>query len=487
MSASFGFNASDLIRFLPEIILTVMGTLLMVLDPILHRRSSKSFGHLSIAALIAAIGGAVWAYTQAGPAFGGMLIVDGFATFFRVLVLGVGILTILPSYRFLARQDAETSEYHALLLFSIAGQCLMAAANDLIMVFIGLEISSIASYVLAGYFRDDKRSNEAALKYFLLGSFATAFFLYGVALIYGSTGTVNLTAARGVISGQNAPSPVFIGVAAALMFVGLGFKVSAAPFQIWAPDVYQGAPTPVTAFLSAGPKAAAFAVFLRIFMTAFEPIGGGWQPLVWASALLSMTIGNFAALAQSNIKRMLAYSSITHAGYVMVALTARSQVGTAAAMFYLAAYALMNIGAFSVVSHLSGRGERYQNIEDFAGLGQKQPLTAAMLSIFLLSLIGVPLTGGFFGKFYIFKAALESHLVWLTVLGLLNSAVAAYYYLRILVMMYMREPSEATANAEPLSPGLRAALILPAIGTLLLGIFPTWVLEFAGKSAALVK
>ena len=491
MPANYGFNASDLIRFLPETILTVMGTLLMVLDPILHRRGSHAFGHLSLATLVAAIGGAVYAYTEAGPAFGGMLMVDGFATFFRVLVLVVGILTILPSYRFLARQDAETSEYHALLIFSIAGQCLMAAANDLIVVFIGLEISSIASYVLAGYFRDDKRSNESALKYFLLGSFATAFFLYGVAFIYGATGSVNLSVARAVILGQGpgglAPAPVFIGVAAALMFVGLGFKVSAAPFQMWAPDVYQGAPTPVAAFLSAGPKAAAFAVFLRIFMTMFEPIGAGWEPLVWFSALASMTIGNFAALLQTNIKRMLAYSSIAHAGYVLVALAARSQVGTAAAMFYLAAYALMNIGAFAVVSHLSGRGERYQNIEDFSGLGQKQPLTAAMLSIFLLSLIGVPLTGGFFGKFYIFKAALESHLVWLTVLCLLNSVVAAYYYLRILVMMYMHEPGEAVENVEPLSPALRAALILPALGTLLLGIFPGWVLEFAWKSAALVK
>jgi NADH-quinone oxidoreductase subunit N len=250
--------------------------------------------------------------------------------------------------------------------------------------------------------------------------------------------------------------------------------------------VYQGAPTPVTAFMSAGPKAAAFAVFLRIFMTAFEPVGGNWWPLIWISALLSMTIGNFAALLQSNVKRMLAYSSIAHAGYVLVALTARSDGGTAAAMFYLAAYAFMNIGAFAVVSHLSGKGERYQAIDDFAGLAQKQPLTAAMLTIFMLSLIGVPLTGGFFGKFYIFKAALESHMVWLTVLGLLNSAVAAYYYLRILVMMYMYEPSDATAKAEPLSLGLSAALILPAIGTLFLGIFPNWVLDFATKSSTLV-
>ncbi len=487
MPASWSFSAVDLLRLLPEIILTIMGTLLMVLDPILQRRSSSMFGHLSLAALVAAMGGALYAYTQQGTAFADMLVVDGFATFFRVLVIAVGILTVLPSYRFLSRQDAETSEYHALLLFSIAGQCLMAAANDLILVFIGLEISSIASYVLAGYLRDDKRANEAALKYFLLGSFATAFFLYGVAVIYGSTGTINLSAVRAQLTGATPPDTIFVGLAAALMFVGLGFKVSAAPFQVWAPDVYQGAPTPVAAFLSAGPKAAAFAVFLRIFMTAFEPIAGGWQMLVWVSALLSMTIGNFAALLQSNIKRLLAYSSIAHAGYVLVALASRSETGTAAAMFYLAAYAFMNIGAFAVVSHLSGKGERYVNVDDFAGLGQKQPLTAAMLTVFLLSLIGVPLTGGFFGKFYIFKAALDSHLYWLTVLGLLNSAVAAYYYLRILVVMYMHEPSEATNQVEPLSPGLRAALILPALGTLVLGIFPNWVLDFAGKSSTLVK
>ena len=487
MPVSAYVSAGDTIRFLPEIVLTITGTLLMVLDPILKRRSSTAFGNLSLVGLVGALLASIYAYSQAGTAFGGMLIVDGFATFFRVLVIGVGILTVLPSYRFLRRQDAETSEYHALLLYSIAGQCLMAAANELIIIFIGLEISSIASYVLAGYLRDDKRANEAALKYFLLGSFATGFFLYGVALIYGATGSVNLSMVRAVVGGANPPDPVFVGVAAALMFVGLGFKVSASPFQVWAPDVYQGAPTPVTAFLSAGPKAAAFAVFLRIFMTAFEPIGAGWEPLVWISALLSMTIGNFAALLQSNVKRLLAYSSIAHAGYVMVALTAQSDVGTAAAMFYLAAYAFMNIGAFAVVSHLSGKAERYQNVEDFAGLSQKQPLTAAMLSIFLLSLIGVPLTGGFFGKFYIFKAALESHLIWLTVLGLLNSAVAAYYYLRILVMMYMKEPSEAVADAEPLSPGLSAALILPALGTLFLGIFPSWVLDFAGRSSNLLK
>jgi len=482
-------GSADIIRLLPEIILTLAGTLLMVLNPALSRRPTGAFGHLSILALLASLGATAFAYQHQGAAFGGMLLVDGFATFFRALVIVVGILTVLASYRFLERQGAETGEYHSLLLFSIAGQCLMAAASDLIVIFIGLEISSIASYILAGYLRDDKRSNEASLKYFLLGSFATAFFLYGVALMYGATGTINLGAVRAVVAGQSgpAPLPIFLGVAAALMFVGLGFKVSAAPFQIWAPDVYQGAPSPVTAFLSTGPKAAAFAIFLRIFMTAFEPGGAGWEPLVWFSALASMTIGNFAALTQSNVKRMLGYSSIANAGYVLVALTARSNTGAAAAMFYLAAYALMNIGAFALVGHLSGKGERYQNIEDFAGLGQKQPVVAALFSVFLLSLIGVPLTGGFFGKFYIFKAALDSHLYWLTVLGLLNSAVAAYYYLRVLVMMYFREPAEAASGAEAPSFSLSLALALSAAGTLFLGIMPGWVLDFAGKSMPLVK
>lgn len=487
MGASLMPTSAEIMRFLPEIILTLMGTLLMVLDPLIGRRSQTLFGHLAIAGMLAAIAAAVNAYGNPGAAFSGMLMVDGFATFFRVLVLGVGVLSVIASYRYIEREGADFGEYNALLLYSVAGQCIMVTANELIMIFIGLEISSIATYVLCGYLRDDKRNNEAAIKYFLLGSFATAFLLYGVALTYGLTGSTNLAAIHGILSSHGAGSGVTIGVAAAMIFVGMAFKVSGAPFQIWTPDVYQGAPAPVTAFMSAGPKAAAFAIFLRVFMTAFDSMASRWEPLVWLSALLSMTIGNFAALVQNNMKRLLAYSSIAHAGYVLVALAARSQVGTAAAMFYLAAYALMNLGAFAVVTHMAGKGERFTSVEDFAGLGRKQPATAALLTIFLLSLIGVPLTGGFFGKFYIFKAALDSHLIGLTILGLLNSAVAAYYYLRILVVMYMHEPSEAAANAEPLSGSLRAALILPAFGTLLLGIFPGLVLEFAGQSAVFSK
>jgi NADH-quinone oxidoreductase subunit N len=364
----------------------------------------------------------------------------------------------------------------------------MSTANELIMIFIGLEISSIATYILAGYLRDDKRNNEAALKYFLLGSFATAFLLYGIAWIYGTAGSTNLTDIRTYLLTPGSQRNVILAsTSAALMFVGFAFKVSAAPFQVWAPDVYQGAPAPVTLFMSAGPKAAAFAVFLRVFNTAFAPITDRWEPFVWSSALLTMIIGNFAALAQSNIKRLLAYSSIAHAGYVMVAVAAHNQIGIAAAMFYLAAYAFMNIGAFAVITHFARAGEKYVDVADLAGLGWKQPGTAALFSIFLLSLIGVPLTGGFFGKFYIFKAALDAHLVWLTVLGLLNSAVAAYYYLRVIVVMYMQEPGDATATLQPLGIGIQTALWASALGTLILGIFPSTLLNFARSASVLIK
>ena len=479
----------DYIRFLPEIIMTVAGTLIMVLQVLMKEEKPKSsLGHLSLIAFVAALWAAVNANMHQGPAFSGMLIVDGYATFFRGLVIVVGILSVFSAYQYLSREHANQGEYYALLLFSVVGQCVMVAANELIMIFIGLEISSIATYVLAGYLRDDRRNNESALKYFLLGSFATAFLLYGIAWIYGLTGHTNLEEIRAaLISHTPAASPALIGTAAALMFVGFAFKVSAVPFQIWAPDVYQGAPAPVTLFMSAGPKAAAFAVFVRVFTTALGPITPRWEPFVWSSALATMFVGNFAALMQTNVKRLLAYSSIAHAGYIMVAIAAANQLGIEAVMFYLAAYALMNIGAFAVVTHFSRRGEKYVDVDDLAGLGWKQPVTAALFSIFLLSLIGVPLTGGFFGKFYIFKAALDANLVWLAVLGLLNSAVGAYYYLRIIVVMYFREPGEATATVQPLSAGVRTTLWISALGTLVLGIIPSVLLDFVTGSSGLVK
>jgi NADH-quinone oxidoreductase subunit N len=481
-------SAEEYFRILPELLMTAVGVLIMFLEALRKDHQKSIAGGLTLAAIGATILATVSAASSPGPAFHEMIFVDGYATFFRVLVLVVGFMTVLSSQSYLERHGALVGEFYALLLFSLVGQTLLCAANELIMIFIGIEISSIASYIMCGYMRDDKRNNEAALKYFLLGSFATAFLLYGVAWIYGVTGTTNIDGIRQALL-NNLPniSLPAVGAAAALMFVGFAFKVSAAPFQIWAPDVYQGAPAPVSAFMSAGPKAAAFAVFVRVFLTAFGPIAERWEPIVWASALLTMIVGNFAALTQTNIKRMLAYSSIAHAGYVMVAIAAHSEAGTAAVMFYLFSYAFMNVGAFALVADYSRKNEKFVNISDLAGLGQKQPLLAGTLTIFMLSLIGVPLTAGFFGKFYIFKAALESDLIWLTILGLLNSAVAAYYYLRILVVMWMHEPGEAATDAPEASFGVKAVLVGSAIATLALGVVPSLVLDYATRSANIVK
>jgi len=485
MSASFVPNGNDYLRFLPEILLSIFGIAVMMLEAV--SKGKKGYlGIVALAGIAAAFIANIVAYSDPGSAFQHMMVVDAYATFFRGLVLVVGALCILASISYLDREGAQGGEYYALILFSIVGQCVLATATDLIMVFIGLEISSIATYILAGYLRDDRRNNESALKYFLLGSFATGFLLYGVAWIYGMVGTTNLDAIRAALeSGISSPHIMqVVAVAAALIFVGLGFKVSIAPFQMWAPDVYQGAASPVSAFMSAGPKAAAFAVFFRIFLTAFRPLNDRWIFLVWGCALASMLIGNFGALMQTNVKRMLGYSSIAHAGYVLVALTASSEVGVAAAMFYLASYALMNVGAFAVISHIAARNERFVKIEDLAGLGRRQPVLASLFALFVFSLIGVPLTGGFFGKFYVFEAALHSNLVWLTVLGLINSAIAAFYYLRMIVAIYMQEPGEATAELATPSLGLNVAIWASAIGTLILGIFPSYLLQFASISAA---
>ena len=351
------------------------------------------------------------------------------------------------------------------------------------MVFIGIEISSIASYILAGYLRDDKRSNEAALKYFLLGSFATGFLLYGIAWIYGLAGSTNFSEIAAVLGNADiAPNTMLTGAAAALILAGLSFKVSAFPFQAWAPDVYQGAPTPVSAFLSAAPKAAAFATLLRLFYTAFEPMADRWLPILATVALLTMIIGNFAALWQTDVKRILGYSSIANAGYVLVAVSAHSTLGISAALFYLAAYAVMNTGAFAVVSI-----QESSDLGSFEGLSTRQPLSAAMMTVFLASLIGVPLTTGFFGKFYIFKSAIDSELYWLAGLGLLSSAVAAFYYLRIIVAMYMKPaPVTAVAIATP-ATSLQAVLWLSAAATIAFGIFPGWLLDWATKSSTLLR
>jgi len=475
-------QGTDYLRILPEIVLSMFGILIMVLDPLVDEEKSQRT--LGAVGFIGAVAGllSTWFMAQSpGLAFWNTVRVDSFAVFFTFLVIAIAAVVILSSFEYMATQRIRAGEYYALILFGVVGMVLMSSAIELVMIFIGLEISSISTYILAGFRRNDAASSESSLKYFLLGSFATAFFLYGVALMFGATGSTNIDTIAQKL--QSAPVELLVYVAMALMFVGLGFKVAVAPFHVWTPDVYEGAPAPVVGFMSTAPKAAAFAVLLRVVFAIDAP-GRFW--FLWVAAALSMTLGNVGALVQSNVKRLLAYSSIAHAGYLLVAFAMTSQetslIGISAAMFYTAAYAAMNVGAFAVVSHFANAGERYVTLEDYEGLGRSSPLLAATLTIFLLSLIGIPMTGGFFAKFYVFSAALRANLVWLTIIGVLNSAVGAYYYLRIIVMMYMREARKEVPVA-PVSVGLAAALAISIVATLYLGILPNRVLQIAQHSA----
>lgn len=473
---------AEYVAILPEIILTVAGMIVMMVDPLLKKESSrKPLGYLALLALVAAMLSSFYQVNFFGTGFFGMVRVDFFSIFFHVVVTLVSALAVLSSLDYLETQNIRAGEYYGLILMGTVGMGLMASAMELVMLFIALEISSISTYILAGFRRRIATSTESSLKYFLLGSFATAFFLYGVALIYGSTGTTNITAIAKSLATGNVSGLTYMALA--LMFVGLGFKISAAPFHVWTPDVYEGAPAPVVALMSTGPKAAAFAMLLRVLFGSFAVLGAWWLPIVWVAAVLSMTLGNIGALLQSNVKRMLAYSSIAHAGYVLVAFASRQEIGIAAAIFYTAAYAAMNVGAFAVVSHFAGAGEKYVSIDDYAGLGRRSPVLAITLTIFLLSLIGIPLTGGFLGKLLVFSAALKANLVWLTIIGVVNSAIAAYYYLRLVVVMYMKEGDDSVELA-PVPVAVAASLLIAAGLTLYLGITPDTVLGVAARGAA---
>jgi NADH-quinone oxidoreductase subunit N len=477
-SAAMLPQAADYMRLLPEIVLTIFAMIVMVLDAAAEeRRIEKTLGAVALIGSLAAIAATLVQSQYPGFAFWNMVQVDSFSVFFHFLVAAVTAVVILTSFEYMEVQQIRAGEYYALILFGAVGMSLMSSAVELVLIFIALEISSISTYILAGFRRRAAISSESSVKYFLLGSFATAFFLYGVALMFGATGSTNISTIGDVLRSGQIPLLAYAGVA--LMFVGLGFKVAAAPFHVWTPDVYEGAPSPVVGFMSTAPKAAAFAVLLRVMFEAHAP---GRIGLIWAVAALSMTIGNLGALVQNNIKRLLAYSSIAHAGYLLVAYAALPNNGIPAAMFYAASYAAMNVGAFAVISHFGGAGERYVTLEDYSGLGRRSPLLAATLTIFLLSLIGIPVTGGFFAKFYVFSAALQANLVGLVIIGVLNSAVGAYYYLRIIVVMYMREPQQEVRVAR-IPVGLGFALAISLAATIYLGVLPGRVLEYASRTA----
>ena len=485
-------QGADYIAILPEVVLSVFGMIIMLLDPVMdERRSQRTLGGVALLGALSALAATIYqcSYLTLHPQFSGlafweMVKIDPFSIFFHVVVIGVAIAAILSSYEYMEVQQIRAGEYYGLILFGTVGMALMSSAVELVLIFIALEISSIATYILAGFRRNAAISSEASVKYFLLGSFATAFFLYGVAMMFGATGSTSIariSASLSPFNGNGGPMLAYVGVA--LMFVGLGFKVAAAPFHIWTPDVYEGAPSPVVGFMSTGPKAAVFAVLIRVLFQAHAP-GRVW--LVWVAAALSMTIGNLGALVQDNVKRLLAYSSIAHAGYVLVAFAASPESGIPAAMFYTASYAAMNVGAFAVVGHFAGLGERRVTLEDYSGLGKRSPLLAAIFTLFLLSLIGIPITGGFLAKFYVFSTTLQANLIGLAIIGVLNSAVAAYYYLRIIVYMYMREPRDE-APVPAITPGLGMALAVCVAVTIYLGVLPGRVLDYAARAATFVR
>ncbi len=423
-----------------------------------------------------------WLYGVHEASHNGMITVDRLRLFANWIFLIAAALAILISFVYVARQRLQAGEFYGLVLLSTAGMMFMAGAQDLIVVFLGLEVMSISVYALTAFNRRDRKSAEAGLKYFLLGAFSTGFFLYGIALVYGATGTTNITTIASGVAAGSVGGTLFV-MGAALLAVGFAFKVSAVPFHMWTPDVYEGAPAPVTAFMSAGVKAAAFVAFIRVFLVAFDGIYASWYPMMWWIAAITMVTANLIALVQPNVKRMLAYSSIAHAGYLMVALTAANETATAGMLFYLLVYTLMNIGAFAIVITVAHQGEDRLQIEDYAGFGWSQPMLGVFLTIFLLSLAGFPGTGGFMGKIYLLQGAADSELWTLAVILVLATVVSYWYYLRVAWFMWMREPVADGDHRYAIAPlPMRLALFVSVVMILFLGIFPSATLEFARAS-----
>jgi NADH-quinone oxidoreductase subunit N len=474
------FTAAEARAIAPLLIVSVVAMISLVYEAFADDATSDPGRPvwLCLAGIVGGLVSTVVLWENGQTAFGGTYALDGVAAFTNVVCLLAAGLSLMTAPGYLARIGVRAREYYPLVLFAVGGMMVMGSARDLIVLFLGIEIMSIAAYVLAGCHRTDHASGEAALKYFLLGAFATGFLLYGIAIVYGATGST----AYGPIAAAlpNASRLLVLG-GVALLIVALGFKVSAVPFHFWAPDVYQGAPTSVTALMAVGIKAAAVAGFARLFITAFGSLHDEWGMLLWWLAVLTMTVGNVVAIAQNNVKRMLAYSSIAHAGYLLAAIVAGTPRGGGAVLFYLLAYAFMNLGAFAVVIAIGRKGEPNEQFSDYAGLATRRPLIAAAMVLFMLSLTGIPPLVGFVGKLYLIEAIVQAGYIWLAVIMVLNSAISAYYYLRLIIEMYMRDPEGEETTMEP-APLLIACLLVATVGTIFFGIFPDGPLDFARQS-----
>ncbi|CAG0963739.1 NADH-quinone oxidoreductase subunit N [Geobacter sp.] len=470
---------------MPEIILSIFAMALLLVNVFVPSEHKAYLGYLSLVGIIITGFTLIGGWGNPVASFNDSVVQDNFALFFKgIFLLTVG-MTILISDQYFKREECNLGELYPLLLFATVGMMLMASGTDLMTIFLGLEVLSVSLYVLAGLNRASLKSNEAGLKYFLLGAFSTGFLLYGMALTYGATGTTRVVKIAEYVAQNSAvaQNPLFV-IGMLLMAVGFSFKIAAAPFHMWTPDVYEGAPTPMTAFMSAGPKAAGFAAFMRVAIIAFPSLKADWSDLLWILAVLTMTVGNLIALNQDNIKRMLAYSSIAHAGYALVGFTAGNAEGTAGILFYMLSYAFMNIGAFAIIILVGKKGEANNNVMDYAGFGTKHPVLALAMAVFLFSLAGMPPTAGFIGKFYLFSGAVKAGYVWLAIIGVLNSAASVYYYLRVMVYMYMKDPVEEF-DWMKLTPAVAICIIIAVVGVLLPGVVPAFLLNLAQQAVLL--
>jgi NADH-quinone oxidoreductase subunit N len=487
MEISFASQVDYLWALAPEITLSVFALLILMVDVFQRGESLEAarpaVAWLTVVGLLAAAAANTWllGLEEAAPA--GIIAIDGFRIYTNYLFLGAALLFVPLSWRYLGEERMRYGELFVLLLLATVGMMFFAGTRDLMIIFLGLELMSVVVYVMTGVNRRDRRSAEAALKYFLLGAFSSAFFLFGIALVYGGTGSVNLAVIQSAIGVDGAGANLLVSAGMALLAVGFAFKVAAVPFHMWTPDAYEGAPAPVTAFMAAAVKAAAFAAFFRVFLTGFAGMFETWAVIVFWLALVTMIAANLMALPQDNVKRMLAYSSIAHAGYLLVALRAANVIGVTALLYYLVAYTLMTMGAFAVVHLVARRHELRLGLAEYSGLGWRAPLAGITMTIFLLSLAGVPPTGGFWGKFVILRAIVDQGgSLTLAVTLVLTSLVSYYYYLRVAWYMWFRE-SGAEAGPVPVSRGVGAVLVTAAVAVILIGIFPAWFLEVAQSSA----
>ena len=474
---------ADLVALLPELVLAALAMVVLLAGLATGKRQHRVLGAaamFSLAATALALWFAAGAVDPAVRYFSGMFALDPFAIFFKSLFLISSALAILLSLDYLERNDYRPGEYHALVLFATVGMMTMASGTSLAAIYVGLELMAMSTYVLAGYFRREVKSHEAAAKYFVLGALSSGILIYGLSLIYGTTGTLDLVALAGAVRSGHAPTAALVGVA--LLACGFLFKVAAVPFHVWTPDVYEGAPTPITAFLSVGPKAAGFAIFLRVFLGGLGPIDGQWRWMVGVAAALTMVWGNIAALTQKNVKRLLAYSSIAHAGYALVGLVAGGAAGVQSVLFYMLVYTVTNLGAFGFVVMLESRGYAGETVQDYAGLARKHPLAAFGMLLFMLSLGGIPPTAGFMGKLYLFAAAVNAGYIWLVVVAVLMSAVSLYYYFSIVLQMYLRDGAEAEPAALVAAPWTERVIWACGLAVLVVGILPAPFLDAARVS-----